>query len=184
MTHRRFLCLPLLLCIVSCGGGGSGTTTTTGGGTTPGTEPIVASSTVTINGVAIDGYLKGARAFLDLNDDGNYQDGEPMAITDSAGGFALSATAAQIAAHSVVVSAIAGQTVDQDNPGVALTKSFTMLAPPGKPEVVSPITTSVVAKVAAGQTLSQAETAVKSDLGLAAVDVYKNYVSAKASNPD
>jgi hypothetical protein len=187
MKNYQFLIPALLLCVVACGGG-SGTSpgqpAGTGGSLTA--DPVVnpAPTPITINGVAIDGYLKGARAFLDLNDDGNYQDGEPMAMTDSAGGFALSATAAQIAAHSVVVSAIAGQTVDQDTPGVALTKSFTMLAPPGKPEVVSPITTSVVAKVAAGQTLSQAETAVKSDLGLAAVDVYKNYVSAKASNPD
>jgi len=187
MKNYQFLCPALLLCVVACGGG-SGTSPgqPAGTGGSPTADPVVNPTLmpITINGVAMDGYLKGARAFLDLNDDGNYQDGEPMAMTDSAGGFALSATAAQIAAHSVVVSAIAGQTVDQDNPGVALTKSFTMLAPPGKPEVVSPITTSVVAKVAAGQTLSQAETAVKSDLGLAAVDVYKNYVSAKASNPD
>lgn len=59
-----------------------------------------------------------------------------------------------------------------------------MLAPPGKPEVVSPITTSVVAKVESGQTLSQAEAAVKSDMGLTGIDVYKNYVTAKTSNPD
>jgi hypothetical protein len=43
-------------------------------------------------------------------------------------------------------SAIAGQTVDQDSPGVAVTKGFTLMAPPGKPELVSPITTSVMAK--------------------------------------
>jgi len=71
---------------------------------------------------------------------------------------------------------------DLDNPDVAITKGFTLLAPPGKPEIVSPITTNLVARVKAGQTLSQAEAAVKTEFGLPNIDLYKNYISAKATD--
>lgn len=159
-----------ILSFAGCGGGG-------GAGSINSSTP-----TVSFNGVAIDGILKSARAFLDLNDNGTYEDGEPTAITDGNGAFTLSATEAQKAAHSVVVAAIAGQTVDLDTPDVAITKGFTLLAPPGKPEIVSPITTNLVARVKAGQTLSQAEAAVKTDFGLPNIDLYKNYISAKATD--
>ena len=159
-----------ILSFAGCGGGG-------GAGSANSSAP-----TVSFNGVAIDGILKSARAFLDLNDNGTYEDSEPTAITDGNGAFTLSATEAQKAAHSVVVAAIAGQTVDLDNPDVAITKGFTLLAPPGKPEIVSPITTNLVARVKAGQTLSQAEAAVKTEFGLPNIDLYKNYISAKATD--
>ena len=159
-----------ILSFAGCGGGG-------GAGSANSSAP-----TVSFNGVAIDGILKSARAFLDLNDNGTYEDGEPTAITDGNGAFTLSATEAQKAAHSVVVAAIAGQTVDLDNPDVTITKGFTLLAPPGKPEIVSPITTNLVARVKAGQTLSQAEAAVKTEFGLPNIDLYKNYISAKATD--
>lgn len=152
-----------------CGGGG--------GGASPSADPVA------VSGVAMDGLLKSARAFLDLNDNGIYDDGEPSALTDANGAFTLMATPAQKAAHSVVVLAIAGQTVDQDNPGVAITKGFTLVAPPGKPELVSPITTSLVAKVSGGQSLSQAEDALKAELSMPGIDVYKNYLVAKATDP-
>jgi hypothetical protein len=141
-----------------------------------------AQTQVVVAGIAIDGVLKSAQVFLDLNDNGSLDAGEPTTLTDSNGAFTLMATPAQKAAHSVVVVAIAGQTVDQDSPGVAVTKGFTLMAPPGKPELVSPITTSVMAKVKAGQTLPQAEDAVRADLGMPGIDVYANYVSAKATN--
>ncbi len=176
MSIFKFLLCQFILILAGCGGGGG---SAVGAGST--TNAPVAPS-LTFSGVAIDGYLKSAQAFLDLNDNGTYEDGEPVALTDSNGGFSFSATSSQMAAHSVVVAAIAGQTVDQDNPGVALTRGFTMMAPPGKPEVISPITTCVVARVNAGQTLSQAEASVKSDLGLSAIDVYKNYITAKVSD--
>lgn len=162
------LCATVFL-LSGCGGGGGGAQSASAG-------------SVPISGVAIDGLLKSAQVFLDLNDNGAYDDGEPTTLTDSNGAFTLLATEAQKAAHSVVVLAIAGQTVDQDNPGVAVTKGFTLLAPPGKPEVVSPITTSVMAKVSAGQSLGQAEDAVRADLGMPGIDVYKNYVAAKATD--
>ena len=173
MTFRLSLAWLVVLCSITWGLSGCGG----GGGSSASAAPVP------VAGVAIDGLLKSAQAFLDLNDNGSYDEGEPTALTDSNGAFTLMATEAQKAAHSVVVLAIAGQTVDQDNPGVAITKSFTLLAPPGKPEIVSPITTSVMARVSAGLRLSQAEDAVKAELGMPGIDIYKNYVAAKAAEP-
>jgi hypothetical protein len=59
-------------------------------------------------GIAIDGVLKSAQVFLDFNDNGSLDPGEPTALTDSNGSFTLMATPAQKSAHSVVVVAFAG----------------------------------------------------------------------------
>lgn len=157
--------------VIGCGGGG-------GGGGPAGGAP----STSSFSGVAIDGNLYLARAFLDLNGNGSYDAGEPAATTGSSGDFSLTATQDQINSHSVVITAISGTTVDQDDPNTPIVGGFTMVAPAGHPSVVSPLTTQVVAKMAEGFSLSDAKASVQADLGLSSVDVMLNYVSEKASN--
>lgn len=151
--------------LASCGGGGGGS-----------------SSASNTSGVAIDGYLKNARAFLDTNSNGVFDLGEPNALTDANGGFSLSAPQADIDKYSVVISVIANSTVDQDSPNTPITAAFTMIAPPGKPSVVSPLTTHIVAKMGGGLSQADAENAVKTELGLTNIDIYKNYVEAKTSD--
>lgn len=168
---QNILLVILLFALTSCGGGG-------GGGSTTSTGTITSS----YSGVAIDGNLYRATAFLDLNGNGTYDSGEPTATTDSSGAFTLTATADQISSYSVVVSAIAGTTIDQDTPNTPITSSMTLMAPAGSPSVISPLTTQVSAKMAAGMTLGAAKTAVQTELGLTGVDVTKNYVAEKATN--
>lgn len=65
--------------------------------------------------------IKTNRIVADAISDGfseekGFSVGEPTATTDSSGAFTLTATAAQISSYSVVVSAIAGTTIDQDTP--------------------------------------------------------------------
>ena len=156
--------------LVACGGGG--------GGSAVGSP----ATTQAVSGVAIDGNLKSALVFLDLNDNGKFDTGEPNTVTDSNGAFTLNATSSEATTHSVVVSAIAGQTIDQDNPNTLITQGFTLISPPGKNDVISPITTLIVAKMSGGLSLSAAEAAVKTDLGINTLDVYKNYVVEKLSD--
>lgn len=156
---------------VSCGGGGGG-----GGG------GLSASTTNIYSGVAIDGNLSNARAFLDLNGNGTFETGEPVAITGLDGSYSIAATADQIASHSVVVEAIVGQTIDQDDPLTTINQSFTLIAPPGHPEVVSPLTTHVVAKISSGLSISAAQAAVKQELGLANIDLMTNYIVKKTTD--
>jgi hypothetical protein len=171
MNMKYLLTAISLFVLTSCGGGG-------GGGAPAGGAP--ASSN--FNGVAVDGYLYQARAFLDLNGNGQYDSGEPTATTDTNGGFTLSATQDQINSHSVVVSAIAGTTIDQDNPNTPLASGMTLVAPAGNPSVVSPLTTQVSAKMAGGLSLADAKSAVQTELGLPSIDVMKNFVAEKATN--
>lgn len=160
--------------LIGCGGGGGGSSGVVGGG---------GNGTSSFSGVAVDGYLHNARAFLDLNNNGIYDAGEPTAMTNSSGSFTLDATQTQIDTYPVFVVAIAGTTVDQDSPNAPMTSGMTLMSPPGNHSVVSPLTTQVVAKMATGLSLADAKTAVQTDLGLTGIDLMKDFVAEKTSNP-
>ena len=130
----------------------------------------------------MDGYLYKATVFLDLNENGTYDLGEPTTTTSETGSFTLTATQAQISTYKVVVVAVAGTTIDQDSPTTTVTSGFTMTSPAGSHEVVSPLTTQVAAKMNAGLSLAAAKVAVQTDLSLTSVDVMKNYVAAKVTD--
>jgi hypothetical protein len=164
---QRLISIATAITLVACGGGSS---------------PEATASLVPVSGIAIDGNLYKASVFLDLNGDGLFTAGEPITTTDATGGFTLSARQDQFDKYRVIVSAIAGTTIDQDNPNTTIASGFTLLAPAGNPSVVSPLTTQVVAKMNAGATLENAKLAVQTELGLPAVDVMKNYVAAKATD--
>ena len=165
---KTILTLDVALILSACGGGGGGGTAST--------------SSTSFSGTAMDGYLYKATVFLDLNENGTFDAGEPTATTSETGAFTLSASQEQINTYKVVVVAVAGTTIDQDSPNTTLTSGFTMMSPAGNHEVVSPLTTQVVAKMSAGLTLAAAKTAVQDDLGLTSIDVMKNYVAAKATD--
>jgi len=178
-----------LLALVACGGGGGGasgessTKVNVGGGSVESnTSASTSAASKSFNGTAMDGYLYKATVFLDLNDNGKFDAGEPTATTSETGAFTLSATQEQINTYKVVVVAVAGTTIDQDSPNTTVTSGYTMMSPPGNHEVVSPLTTQVVAKMSTGLSLANAKTAVQDDLGLTAIDVMKNYVAAKATD--
>lgn len=64
----------------------------------------VAQTQVAVAGIAIDGVLKSAQVFLDLNNNGSLGPDEPTTLTYSNGAFTLMATPAQKSTHSVVVA--------------------------------------------------------------------------------
>jgi beta-glucanase (GH16 family) len=172
---RWLAAIALAMTLAACGGGSSSASADVPG-------LIQVAKKISVSGVAIDGNLYKASVFLDLNGDGLLTFGEPTTITDESGSFTLIATQDQIDKNKVVVLAIAGKTIDQDNPNTTVASGYTLLAPAGSPSVVSPLTTQVVAKMDAGATLEQAKSSIQAELGLAAVDVMKNYVALKATD--
>ena len=123
----------------ACGGGSPSTDTTTpGGGITP---------TVVLSGKVADGYLKDANVCLDINRNKICDFGEPSGISRAGGHYDLTATQAEVDAYPVVVEVIKDVTVDEDNPGAAVTKKYTLSAPAGKGDFVSPLTTMVQTKI-------------------------------------
>lgn len=155
----------LSLLLSACGGGG--------GGDTP-----VAKTTLT--GVAIDGYLKNATAFLDLNDNGVLDANEPQAKTGEQGQFTLLATDTEIKNHRVVVQVTTDATDSITGP---VDKAFKLMAPTGEGQVVSPLTTLVAAHMANNMSLQQAASRVQTDLGLGQFDVMGNFMTGSDHAP-
>ncbi|MEK9712981.1 MAG: hypothetical protein VW258_10480, partial [Thalassolituus sp.] len=180
--NKKLLLALAIAALSGCSGGGND------GNTGPGPDPLPTPvegeeeqtpEASTFSGKAADGYLASALVCLDLNSNLKCDSDEPNAITDEQGNYTLEATAEQKAAHSVVVKAIAGQTIDLDNPGVTIDKPFTLTAPPGQ-EFISPLSTLVAKalKDNPGLTTEQAAEKVRKDFGLReGTDVTKDYIA-------
>jgi hypothetical protein len=99
----------------------------------------------TIAGIAADGYLKGAKVCLDLNNNGRCDEGEPSAITGEGGAFTLELGAVDGSAYPVVVE-VTTDTIDEDLAGT-VANGYTLRAPAGKHEFVSPLTTLIQTRI-------------------------------------
>lgn len=125
--------------LAACGGGG--------GGDTPSSSKSVGSTTVsagatTISGKIADGYLSGARVYLDRNNNRRYDNGEPTAQSTAGGAYTLEINTGEGDLYPVIAEVVAGQTVDEDG-GLTVTKSYQLEAPAGRWQFVSPLTTLV-----------------------------------------
>ena len=160
---KRLLSLAICGVLAGCGGSGSSGHSTT---------PPSTNTSKTLDVKAIDGYLKGAQVWLDVNGDGLLTTGEPTATTDATGKATLDVTAiATPADYRVLVQAIANQTEDVGDGtsgavATKVTKSYVMSAPKGS-TIVTPLTTLVEQTMSAkGLTQEQAAQEVASQLGL------------------
>jgi len=133
-----------------------------------------------VSGKVADGYLAGAKVCLDLNANQTCDDGEPSTTSTSGGSFTIeNATAEQIANAAVVVEIIVGETIDEDNPGTAIDRTYTLTAPPGY-GFVSPLTTMVQNEVREkGVTPDEAKASIQTRLGTT-VDLEDDYVAGSS----
>lgn len=146
------------------GCGGSGTT----------------SAPVSVSGTVADGYLVGAEVFLDKNNNYQWDEGEPKAMTGPDGKYTLTVAAGDMGKYPVVVHAIAGSTVDKDT-GKPVSSDYVMTAPAAAGGFVSPMSTMVRAKMEAnpGMTMAQAMVQLRNQLNLpAGMDMLADYVAA------
>lgn len=149
--------------------------------------PLVGCDT-TYSVRAVDGYLNNALVWLDLNGDLQLdKTTEPYARSDKDGIAELAVTTKiNPKDYSVVVSAIAGETIDSDSinathpDGIALTESFLLLAPAGQ-TVVSPLSTLVAIKMHndASLSLEAAIEAVAADLAISKENLLSDYVATE-----
>lgn len=125
--------------LVGCGGGNGGD-----GGST---EPVGQSTSYSVK--AIDGYLKKAQVWLDLNNNFQLDEGEPNELTGD-GGIATLTIPASITnpeAYQLIVKSIKDQTIDEDTGPVKA--DYVMSAPAGQVNV-TPLSTLVNIKLATG----------------------------------
>mgnify|MGYP000107792157 CR=1 FL=1 len=144
---RIYLSLFCVAAISACGGS---------------SDTTANSAAKTLDVQAIDGYLKDATVWLDVDGDYTQDAGEPSAQTDGTGKATLDVTAVDNPAqYRVLVKAIVGQTTDVgDGKGTPkpVTKAFTMSAPAGV-STVTPLTTLVAQQMAANTEMSQEQAA-------------------------
>ncbi|AEG31758.1 hypothetical protein [Thiomicrospira cyclica] len=160
---------PILVVSGCLGGGGDG-----------GTDSL------SITGVAIDGYLGQATVCLDLNRNMVCDDNEPRAITAADGTYTITGvTQAQINNFPVVVEAIAGTTTDTDLNGDLIPRSFSLTSPPGQGAVVSPLTTMVQADMfARGVNLNFATKSIAKLLSKDEASVLNDFISDSGENSE
>ena len=151
------------------------------------------SSTYSVK--AIDGYLRNAQVWLDIDGDYQLDDNEPSAITGEGGLAELDINEISTAeAYSIVVKAIAEQTIDEDTitdintAGSVITKSYILSAPPGQ-TIITPISSLIHIKMKNGLTETQAITELAQELNIIEDNILSDYIendqgsiAAKASS--
>lgn len=160
LDYSLFVLMVFLL-LTACDGGG-------GGGSSPGTSTpseTTQGTATTLSGTVADGYLQGARVFLDRNGNRIWDSGEPMAISTAGGTYTLTINPGEGEKYSVVVEVIAGETIDEDD-GQQVADSYLLEAPAGRWHFVSPLTTLVNLEMQKKPTMTigDAELAVKKKL--------------------
>ncbi|WP_457570137.1 hypothetical protein [Desulfurobacterium sp.] len=130
------------------------------------------STTATTEGTVIDGYLQNAKVCIDKNSNGKCDENEPYAFTDSNGKYVINADAGN---YPVVAEIIADKTKDVTY-NYTWSTNATLISIPGKPQVISPVTTLGYGLIKTGEALSDVENTIKEIFGVS--DLMENYISS------
>jgi len=166
---KRFVLIAIALTLAACGNGENGGT---------------ASPTI-LSGKVADGYLGGAKVFLDRDGDKVLDADEPWTLSEAGGVFNLEVAAGEEMLYPVVADIIAGQTVDEDLPGAGVAENYTLEAPVGGWTFISPLTTLVKAEMDKnpGLSLGAAEERIRSRYGLGNGATFsEDYLDAQAGS--
>lgn len=137
-THLRSVFASLSLSVlISCGGGSSEPTTT------PQQPPQATTQTYSVT--VIDGYLRTATVWLDINNNGIQDSDEPTTVTQGNGKGTLTLSSdIDPTKYSVLVFAEAGITFDESLSSF-VEKDFILASPEGE-KIITPLTTLVYLK--------------------------------------
>ena len=153
-----------LVTMAGCGGSGGG-----GGGV------VADATTADVVTRVVDGPIENALVCLDKDGDGLCGAGEPSGRTDANGNLTLKVDKADIGKYALVTE-VGTDAIDAENGG-AVTLPFSMSAPPGKPAVISPLTTMVhQAMQSSGATEAEAEALVKEQTGVV-VNLFEDFTT-------
>jgi len=150
---KKLMILILATYLTACGGGSSG-------------PMLSASTSTTLEGRVIDGYISGATVCLDLNNNYLCDINEPSAVT-STGGFYEFTYDGIIPAGTQILADIPITALDEDLGPIE--KPYTMMAPSDNPSVVTPLTTLISQEIIdSGKEMNSetAEATVKRSLGV------------------
>lgn len=183
MTPRKLILTAAISALTACGGGSNNSSNTTPPPVTP-DSVLPDPEPVTLSGKAADGYLSNARVCLDINSNLKCDANEPSTTTGAGGSYTLEITEEQNNTYSIVVEAIAGETIDEDNPGTPISKGYSLSAPAGE-TFISPLSSLVQNAMRSNAALTKEDAAnqIRNVLGLPEdSDILSDYLAA--SNPD
>ncbi|WP_211355805.1 hypothetical protein, partial [Colwellia echini] len=180
--NKNLITIALALSLSACGDG-----TTSTPAPKDNTPKDTASS---IDVTVIDGYIRGATAFVDINLNGLKDDGEPSVITSEGGRGIIVTTDLNIdPANAVIVVDIPAGAVDEDtiteeNPdGVPFETAFQLVSLPGE-NIATPLTTLISMTAAANATgsvtaqdIEAAKLKVATSLGLTIEQITADYLA-------
>ncbi|WP_028111384.1 hypothetical protein [Ferrimonas kyonanensis] len=163
--------------LAACGGSSSSTPT-------PTPEPPAPEPTQSLSGTTADGYLVNAQVCLDLNNNNECDPSEPTTQSQSGGQFHFDNLDGDLdlTQARVLVKVIAGQTEDEDAPGILIDQGYTMTAPAGVNAFISPLTTMLAAEVKNSDLdLETATAALEQSLGIqgSELSVLDDYIAGK-----
>ena len=135
-------------------------------------------ATSTLKATAIDGYLRNALVWLDVNGNNQPDSDEPQTRSGEGGQAVLDVKDIKNPnAYRLLVRAIAGETTDETRG--AITRSFILSAPPGI-TAVTPLSTLVDQKMQKEPSLDReaAMAAIAADLGLQADQLLGDFIAS------
>ncbi len=184
-TKPLFTVLPLVALISACGGGEiSNTIDSTASSNQETTNQNIENTPTpqpnTITGSVADGYIKGAKVCLDLNDNLACDDNEPSATTGEKGTFSIETDDSNYS----IIAEVPATAIDEDD-NQTVNKPFSLSAPAGELEFVSPLTTMIHETMQSNSALTkeEAEEEIKSQLGLDRnTSLFEDYVDKKTSD--
>ncbi|ABM04285.1 PKD domain containing protein [Psychromonas ingrahamii 37] len=176
MTYKKNLLFFLLsLILFGCGGGD---------------EPTIQSTPkIEINATVIDGYLKDAKVWLDINENFEFDVNEPFAVSGARGKVVLDVTGIDNpSSYPIVAQAVKDETIDEST-GDFVTHNYVISAPKGEVSI-TPLSTlvhlyleqntnGVETPDGFSSKLSEAKDAVASSLGLNKDDVLGDYIEGR-----
>lgn len=142
------------------------------------------SPSVNVSGKVADGYLRGAEVFLDMNNNYQWDAGEPKTTSGVGGVYSMMVPASDVAKYPVMVRVVAGTTIDEDNLNTMIANGYVMSAPAGVAGFVSPMSTLIREKMVAnpGMNLNDAMTQLRNQMNLSSdIDMMGDYVAGSLS---
>ncbi|MCJ8313156.1 MAG: extracellular solute-binding protein [Saccharospirillaceae bacterium] len=138
---------------------------------------LVTTPITNLVGAVADGYIQGAIACLDINENGICNIDEPTSVTDENGGYSFAVTLGDEDKYPILVEVPIGA-IDSDYGEV--TQAYVLSAPAGYAEFVSPMTTLLQNNMALNPelTATAAEAELIAMMGLTDQDVslFENYM--------
>ena len=152
-------------------------------------EPVVTSVFYTVK--VIDGYLKNAQVWLDIDGNKQLDSNEPSVLSGDGGIAKLDVTnIVSPEQYSTYAKVIFGQTIDEDSGAVA--SDYMMSAPPGEQEItpLSTLVSIIIEQNTDGTETAEALAAIKQaaiakvayDFGIQEADVLSDYIASNTAS--